>query len=144
MASERPVVAVVDAVDRELPDLDQAADIARLVRVGGVEGLEEHLRDLDAVFAWNFDRPSLLEVVPRAPRLRWIQSISAGVEDLASPALASHGVTLTNAAGVYDPGLAESVLGFLLSFSTRILGTRDSSRVRGRRTGCGCSVGRRL
>jgi phosphoglycerate dehydrogenase-like enzyme len=116
-----PLVAIVDAVDRELPDLRGAAEIARLVQVGGVEALEEHLADLDAVFAWNFDRPSLLDVVPRAPRLRWIQSISAGVEDLASPALAAHGVVLTNAAGVYDPGLAESVLAFLLAFSTRLL-----------------------
>jgi phosphoglycerate dehydrogenase-like enzyme len=116
-----PLVAIVDAVDRELPDLREAAEIARLVQVGGVEALEGHLRDLDAVFAWNFDRPSLLDVVPRAPRLRWIQSISAGVEDLASPALAAHGVVLTNAAGVYDPGLAESVLAFLLALSTRLL-----------------------
>ena len=116
-----PLVAIVDAIDRELPDLREAAELARLVQVTGVEGLEEHLRDLDVVFAWNFDRPSLLDVVPRAPRLRWIQSISAGVEDLASPTLTAHGVVLTNAAGIYDPGLAESVLGFLLAFSTRIL-----------------------
>jgi phosphoglycerate dehydrogenase-like enzyme len=116
-----PLVAIVDAVDRELPDLGDAAAIARLVTVSGVEGLEEHLRDLDVVFAWNFDRPTLLDVVPRAPRLRWIQSISAGVEELASPTLPAHGVVLTNAAGVYDPGLAESVLGFVLAFSTRLL-----------------------
>ena len=73
------------------------------------------------MFAWNFDRPRLLDVVPRAPRLRWIQSISAGVEELASPTLPAHGVVLTNAAGVYDPGLAESVLGFVLAFSARLL-----------------------
>jgi phosphoglycerate dehydrogenase-like enzyme len=116
-----PLIAIVDAVDRELPDLGEAAAIARLVQVTGVEGLEAHLPDLDAVFAWNFDRPTLLDVVPRAPRLRWIQSISAGVEELASPTLPAHGVVLTNAAGVYDPGLAESVLGFLLAFSARLL-----------------------
>jgi phosphoglycerate dehydrogenase-like enzyme len=116
-----PLVAVVDAVDRELPDLRAAADLARLVQVTGVEDLEVHLPELEAVFAWNFDRPRLLDVVPRAPRLRWIQSISAGVEELASPTLPTHGVVLTNAAGVYDPGLAESVLGFLLAFSARLL-----------------------
>jgi phosphoglycerate dehydrogenase-like enzyme len=116
-----PVVAIVDAVDRELPDLRAAADLARLVQVTGVEGLEPHLPELEAVFAWNFDRPRLLDIVPRAPRLRWIQSISAGVEELASPTLPAHGVVLTNAAGIYDPGLAESVLGFLLAFSTRLL-----------------------
>jgi phosphoglycerate dehydrogenase-like enzyme len=116
-----PLVAIVDAVDRELPDLRAAADLARIVRVTGVEGLEAHLPELEVVFAWTFDRPRLLDVVPRAPRLRWIQSISAGVEELASPTLPAHGVVLTNAAGVYDPGLAESVLGFLLAFSTRLL-----------------------
>jgi phosphoglycerate dehydrogenase-like enzyme len=117
----RPLVAIVDAVDRVLPDPRDVEALARTVQTRGVEDLEEHLADLEVVFAWNFDRPRLLDVVPRAPRLRWIQSISAGVEELAHPVLSEHGVVLTNAAGVYDPGLAESVLGFLLAFSTRIL-----------------------
>jgi phosphoglycerate dehydrogenase-like enzyme len=117
----RPLVAIVDAVDRELPDLRDAAEIARLVEATGVDDLEAHLPELDAVFAWNFDRSTLLDVLPRAPRLRWIQSISAGVEDFVSPALAAHGIVLTNAAGVYDAGLAESVLGFLLALSARIV-----------------------
>ena len=116
-----PLVAIVDAVDRTLPDLGEASDLARLLKAKSVEELEAHFPELEAVFAWNFDRSTLRDLVPRAPRLRWIQSISAGVEDLVSPAMAAHGVVLTNAAGVYDPGLAESVLGFLLAFSTRIV-----------------------
>jgi phosphoglycerate dehydrogenase-like enzyme len=118
---ERPLVAIVDAVDRELPDLREVEALARTVRVVGVDDLEDHLADLEVVFAWNFDRPTLLDAIPRAPRLRWIQSISAGVEDFAGPVLAQHGVILTSAAGVYDPGLAESVLGFLLALSSRIV-----------------------
>jgi phosphoglycerate dehydrogenase-like enzyme len=118
---DRPLVAIVDAVDRELPDLREVETLARTVHVSNVEDLEDHLADLEVVFAWNFDRPRLLEVVPRASRLRWIQSISAGVEEFAVPTLAEHGVVLTSAAGVYDPGLAESVLGFLLALSARIV-----------------------
>jgi phosphoglycerate dehydrogenase-like enzyme len=121
VAPDRPLVAVIDAVERDLPDIGAIEELARVVQAGSIEGLEPHLEDLDVVFAWNFDRRRLLDVVPRAPRLRWIQSISAGVEDLASPVLSAHGVILTNAAGVYDPGLAESVLGFLLAFSARLL-----------------------
>jgi len=117
----RPLVALVDAVDRRPPDLDAVEELAHVVRVRGVDELAPHLDRVDVVFAWNFDRPRLRDVIPRAPRLRWIQSISAGVEDLAFPELRAHGVVLTNAAGVYDPGLAESVLGFLLAFSARIL-----------------------
>jgi phosphoglycerate dehydrogenase-like enzyme len=116
-----PLVAIVDAVDRDLPDLREVEALARTVRIDSVAELEGHLGDLEVVFAWNFDRPALLDLVPRAPRLRWIQSISAGVEEFARPVLADHGVVLTSAAGVYDPGLAESVLGFLLALSARIL-----------------------
>jgi phosphoglycerate dehydrogenase-like enzyme len=118
---DRPLVAIVDAIDRDLPDLRDVEAIARTVRVSSVAELEDHLDELEIVFAWNFDRPTLLDVVPRAPRLRWIQSISAGVEEFARPVLTEHGVVLTSAAGVYDPGLAESVLGFLLALSARIL-----------------------
>ena len=116
-----PLVAIVDAVERELPDLRDVEALARVVHASSVAELEDHLGDLEVVFAWNFDRPTLLDLVPRAPRLRWIQSISAGVEEFARPVLAQRGVVLTSAAGVYDPGLAESVLGFLLALAARIL-----------------------
>jgi phosphoglycerate dehydrogenase-like enzyme len=118
---DRPLVAIVDAVDRDLPDLRDVEALARTVRVSSVAELEDHLDELEIVFAWNFDRPTLLDVVPRAPRLRWIQSISAGVEEFARPVLTEHRVVLTSAAGIYDPGLAESVLGFFLALSARIL-----------------------
>jgi phosphoglycerate dehydrogenase-like enzyme len=117
----RPLVALVDAVDRRPLDLDAVEELARVVRVRGVDELAPHLDRVDVVFAWNFDRGRLRDVIARAPRLRWIQSISAGVEDLAFSELGTHGVVLTNAAGIYDPGLAESALGFLLAFSARIL-----------------------
>jgi phosphoglycerate dehydrogenase-like enzyme len=116
-----PLVAIVDAIDRDLPDLRDVEALARVVRASSAPELDDVLEELEVVFAWNFDRPTLLDLVPRAPRLRWIQSISAGVEEFARPVLTEHGVVLTSAAGVYDPGLAESVLGFLLALSARIL-----------------------
>lgn len=116
-----PLVALVDTIDRQHPDFDGVEELATVVRVRDVNELAPHLEGVEVIFAWNFDRPRLRDVITRAPHLRWIQSISAGVEDLAFPQLGAQGVVLTNAAGVYDPGLAESVLGFLLAFSTRIL-----------------------
>jgi phosphoglycerate dehydrogenase-like enzyme len=117
----RPVVAVVGAGDRELPGLEAAEVLARMIRVEDPAALPTSLGEVDAVFAWSSGRRSLLDAVPGAPRLRWIQSSSAGVEDLADPVLAERGIVLTNAGGVFDVGLAESVLGFLLAFSARIL-----------------------
>jgi phosphoglycerate dehydrogenase-like enzyme len=121
VVSERPVVAVIGAGDRELPGLEAADPLARMIRVEDPNSSPPSLGEVDAVFAWASGRRRLLDALPHAPRLRWIQSSSAGVEDLAVPALAERGIALTNAGGVFDVGLAESVLGFLLAFSARIL-----------------------
>ena len=117
-----PLVAIVDAVDRDLPDLRRRrgarARRAGLVRRRARRSLSTSSRSSSR--GTSTDRRCSTSC-PRAPRLRWIQSISAGVEEFARPVLAEHGVVLTSAAGVYDPGLAESVLGFLLALSARIL-----------------------
>lgn len=116
-----PVVAVIGAGDVELPGFEAAESLARVRRVEDPATLPQALGDVDAVLALASGRRSLLEALPHAPRLRWIQSSSAGVEDLARPVLAELGIVLTNAGGVFDVGLAESVLGFLLSFTARII-----------------------
>jgi phosphoglycerate dehydrogenase-like enzyme len=120
VGSGGPVVAVIGAPGRELPGLEAAEVLARVIRLED-PATPPPLGEVDAVFAWSVGRRNLLNAVRDAPRLRWIQSSSAGVEDLARPVLAERGIVLTNAGGVFDVGLAESVLGFLLAFSTRIL-----------------------
>ena len=119
--ADRPLAAVLGAGDRDLSGLAAAQELADVVRLPDPAELDGVLDRIDVVFAWARGRDRLLEAARRAPRLRWIQSSSAGVEDLASPVLAEHGIALTNAGGVFDRGLAESVLGFLLAFSARIL-----------------------
>src|SRR5262249_59765152 len=52
------------------------------------------------------------DLAGRAPRLRWVQSTNAGVEDVA-PHLPA-GVTLTNASGVHGPKGGEFALAALL------------------------------
>jgi phosphoglycerate dehydrogenase-like enzyme len=117
----RPSVAILGAPSHDLTGFGEAAELSSIEHVDDPAALPEVLERVDAVFAWGRGRPTLLDLVPRAPRLRWIQSSSAGVEDLASPVLREHDVVLTNAAGVFDAAMAESVLGFLLAFSGRLL-----------------------
>jgi phosphoglycerate dehydrogenase-like enzyme len=67
------------------------------------------------------------ELLARAPRLRWIQSASAGVEDMAR-ALRGRDVVLTNAAGVAAAPIAEHALGVILMFcrNLHVAGRRQS------------------
>lgn len=50
----------------------------------------------------------------RMPRLRWIQSIGAGVEQFAKAGVPARGVHVTNAAGIGARSMAEWVIGRLL------------------------------
>lgn len=54
------------------------------------------------------------DLLGRMPKLRWIHSLSAGVEDLLTSEIRASGIPMTNARGVYSRSLAEwSVLAML-------------------------------
>ena len=68
----------------------------------------------DAEVFYGFTFPAAL--VPRAPRLRWIQSASAGIEGNLSPQVVERGILLTNGSGIASVGIAEHVIGVMLAF----------------------------
>ncbi len=92
---------------------------------------------------------SLFERAVEAPRLRWVHSISAGVEHLPLARLAERGVLLTNSAGAYAPAMAEYTLAAMImlarSFPAWLEGQRegrwleagsfDAAVLRGKRLG---------
>lgn len=57
---------------------------------------------------------SPLSVIADMPRLRWVHSIYAGLDDLASPDLAARNIIVTNSAGVYAPMMAEYIIAMLV------------------------------
>jgi glyoxylate/hydroxypyruvate reductase A len=75
---------------------------------------EPHIADAEILYAWNFPRGLL----PRAAKLRWAQSMGAGVERLMVPEL-PRGVTVTRVAGIFGPWMAEYVLGWCLWLTQR-------------------------
>jgi phosphoglycerate dehydrogenase-like enzyme len=77
--------------------------------------LEKGLAQAEILVAGHFPAEDLAR---RAPRLRWIQSTSAGVENLV-PLLPAH-VTLTNASGVHGPKGGEYGMTALLMLNHRV------------------------
>ena len=75
---------------------------------------EPHIADAEILYAWNLPR----ELLPRAVRLRWAQSMGAGVERLMVPELPRR-VTVTRVAGIFGPWMAEYVLGWCLWLTQR-------------------------
>jgi phosphoglycerate dehydrogenase-like enzyme len=75
---------------------------------------EPHIVDAEILYAWNFPR----ELLSRAAKLRWTQSMGAGVERLMVPELPRR-VTVTRVAGNFGPWMAEYVLGWCLWLTQR-------------------------
>lgn len=114
---------------------DEADAYARLIRLPR-RGLEvavcstpaeaaARIADAEILYAWGFP-PDLLG---RAPRLRWIQGMGAGVERFFVPSLPA-AVVVTRAAGIFGPWMAEYVLGWALWTTQRMERFRAQQRAR--------------
>ena len=68
------------------------------------------------------------EVFAAAEQLKWIHSLSAGVEKLMFPALVESTVPLTNARGVFKRSLAEFAVLGILYFTKRVRRMVDNQR----------------
>ncbi len=72
--------------------------------------------------------PPLEEIWPQLKTVRWIHSLSAGVDKLLFPALIESPVPVTNARGVFKRSLAEFVVLGMLYFYKRVRQLIESQR----------------
>jgi phosphoglycerate dehydrogenase-like enzyme len=96
------------------PGIGAIADTVDLVFADDVRTLAEALEGAGVLFAWHPRSELLSGAWESAGDLRWIQSASAGVDNLLFPELAASHVVLTNARGIYEDAIAEYVLGLML------------------------------
>ena len=68
----------------------------------------------EAEIYFGYGMPKLL--FEAAPKLRWVQTATAGVASLLFPEMMASAVQLTNGAGIYGPPIAEHVLAGVMHF----------------------------
>lgn len=71
----------------------------------------------DVILHWSADLAVFEQVWRMAPRVRWVHSLSAGLDGVLFPALAASPVPLTNARGVFSEILGEFAIGAVLFFA---------------------------
>jgi len=74
----------------------------------------ETATDIDIIFGWGQHGPAVLQNPQN--HVRWIQTISAGVDYLPLDWINAHNIQVTNASGAYSAAIAESTIGYLLYF----------------------------
>jgi D-2-hydroxyacid dehydrogenase (NADP+) len=100
--------AFFDILD-DVPNLE-------IVHASTPDEMMAHAADVDVIYA----RPTP-EFLAAAPKLRWIQTPSAGVDFLMNfPELVDSDIPLTNTRGAHGPSIAEHVFGLLLSLTRAI------------------------
>ena len=93
------------------------------VEVRSPEELLQHLPDADVLVV------SMLwknELAPEAGKLKFIQSISAGVDYYDKDVLRTHGIRLASAAGVNAYAVAEHAMALILALQRRLPEARDN------------------
>ncbi len=114
----REALEALRAADPRLKVID-ASDLARLERNGDLSRsneLDEILSLAEVVYALKLPE----RLLDRAPQLRWIQTISTGVDKILTPELAASRVTVTNMSGIHEMTIAEYVLMVMLMFVKRM------------------------
>src|SRR5918998_1032164 len=69
-------------------------------------------------------------LIPRAPKLRFVQSVSAGVDQYGKDALRGAGIRLASAQGANARAVAEHAMALILALSRRLPEARDNQAKR--------------
>lgn len=99
------------------PGIEQVEPLVELRFVRSAAELVRALPGAEVVFQWDFGSTWLRDAFGQADSLRWIHVAGAGVDAVMSPELAAGDVVLTNARGVFDRSIAETVAGWMLVFA---------------------------
>ncbi|HZT34035.1 MAG TPA: D-2-hydroxyacid dehydrogenase [Bryobacteraceae bacterium] len=114
---DNTVLVLANPADPHLALLEHLPPDTSIAVGERTEAFERTAPEASVILNWSGTRELLEQVFRMAPRLRWVHSRSAGLEDLLFPALVESGITLTNARGVFSQSLGEFVIAAALFFA---------------------------
>jgi D-2-hydroxyacid dehydrogenase (NADP+) len=97
------------------------------IEVRNRDELDARIAEADVVLCSGLWRNDL---IPRAPKLRFVQSISAGVDQYDKAALAAAGIRLASAQGVNARAVSEHAMALILALARRLPEARDNQAQR--------------
>jgi D-2-hydroxyacid dehydrogenase (NADP+) len=118
-----PVIAQIKAVSADLNVIDASHLMPRFPPVSGQPEVNRD-KEMDALLAeaeilYGFMFPP--NVIARSPQLKWIQTISAGVDRTLTPDIAASQIIMTNVSGMHVVPISELVFGLILSYAKHLV-----------------------
>ena len=117
MPDLKTIVVLGNPTSNHLKLLERLPDTVRLIATADEAHAMAMAPETDVIVCDMGKAQLLKAMLPHAGKLRWIQSVSAGVESLLFPELVDHPATLTNGRGAYKRSLAEFVIAGAMYFA---------------------------
>jgi phosphoglycerate dehydrogenase-like enzyme len=111
------VLVLAEPSEPQLAMLEALPESATIAVGQCAEAFERAAPGAGVILNWSGSRELLERLWHMAPRVRWVHSRSAGLDDVLFPALIQSPVPLTNGRGVFSPALGEFAIGAALFFA---------------------------
>ena len=108
------LLVLSDPIDGHLAMLEQLPPGTSLAVGTTLEVFERVAADATVILNWSSSSAWLREVLPLCPRVRWVHTRSAGLDEVLFPELVERPLVLTNGSGVFSDYLGEFVLGAII------------------------------
>ncbi len=116
-----PVLTGRDAFGEMRERILEAAPGTRIIPVSADGFADEPVDEVEVLLrGWSLGSDALDRLLGRAPKLRWIHSVSVGVESMLTPCVRLRGLTVTNGRGVFSEPIAEYVMTMILAICRRL------------------------
>jgi phosphoglycerate dehydrogenase-like enzyme len=114
-----PTVLVLARPDSpHLKVLERLPGDMRIIVSNDLERLREAAPEADVMLVGDFESVRLLRAVyPLATRLRWLHSLSAGLDGVLTPEIVASPVPMTNGRGMFSVPLSEWAVGAIVYFA---------------------------
>lgn len=114
------VVSLLASPTCELVEGKAAFEACDLVVIGGAGELAGDPAGAEVVMLpWGLDQEVVADLLG-LPTVRWVQTVTAGIDHALRALPAGRKVTITNASGVFDVPIAEMVLAYILTMAKRV------------------------
>lgn len=100
--------------DRHIATITNHVPQARVI-VSDLENAAEYVADTDVIVTMGIT--DIRQLYLKAPKLKWVHALTAGVEKLIFPEMQASDVILTNSRGIHGIPVSEHVFSLMLAFT---------------------------
>ena len=111
------VLVLANPTEPQLAMLEQLPPETNIAVGNSVEAFENTAPSANIIYNWSLSGALLREVFLLCPRVQWVHTRSAGLDNILFPELIASPVPVTNGTGVFSPSLGEFALAAILFFA---------------------------